>query len=428
MPAGTRPFPIVVALALALNAGCACRDRCAATGCAGAAPQVLECRPAERLPIRPSVSSIAPRDVPPRFDGDVRFCALEEREAQCLAAKNASIANLLDHEADVAAAQPQGLCGHKGGSELTSEVLRLEAVYKRNIAAADALEAFLRLLEAEAGADNLEQRGREMNLVLADISRLQERGIISPVSKPESEGQRLDLWHRQSELGATVNTLNFQLKNLLGVETVGDARIWPQASLAVTADVPDSQQAVNVALANRADLAAVRLVACSNGDDSEVAARTILQLSGGGLGAAPPPTGCLALLLHHGAADDERAARSAQMAELLADRERAARDETLQAIAILEARIAQIAITRQRFAVAQAHLQASEQQQQLTAGAPLGVRKARLDVLAIEQDLLHDAIEWKLAVVKLKEAQGMLAVECGYDAASRVMSRVNCCP
>ncbi|HEV3417855.1 MAG TPA: hypothetical protein VG056_13600 [Pirellulales bacterium] len=371
---------------------------------------------------------IAPQDVPPRFDGDTRFCALEEREAQCLAAKNAPIANLLVHEADAAAAQPQGLCGHKGSSELTSEVLRLEAVYKRNIAAADALEAFLRLLEAEAGADNLEQRGREMNLVLADIGRLQERGIMSPISKPESEGQRLDLWHRQAELGATVNTLNFQLKNLLGVETVGDSRIWPQASLAVTADIPDRQQALNVALANRADLAAVRLVAYSNGDDSDAAARTILQLSGGGMGAAPPPTGCLTLLIHHGAAADERAARSAQMAELLADRERAARDETLQAVAILETRIAQIAISRQRLAVAQAHLQASEQQQQLTAGAPLGVRKARLDVLAIEQDLLHDAIEWKLAVVKLKEAQGLLAVECGYDAASRTMSRTNCCP
>ena len=73
--------------------------------------------------------------------------------------------------------------------------------------------------------------------------------------------------------------------------------------------------------------------------------------------------------------------------------------------------------------MAQAHLQASEQQQQLTSGAPLGVRKARLDLLAVEQDLLHDVIAWKLAVVKLKEAQGLLAVECGYGTGS-----ATCCP
>ena len=146
----------------------------------------------------------------------------------------------------------------------------------------------------------------------------------------------MTLWGQQVELAANVQTLNFQLKNLLGVETIGDARLWPQASLAVIADVPDRQQAVELALANRADLAAVRLVANSGGAESEAAAVAILQLAGGGLGGTPP-SGCLVMLLHHAAADEQRAARAQQMAELLGDRERSVRDETLQAVIILDA-------------------------------------------------------------------------------------------
>ena len=43
-------------------------------------------------------------------------------------------------------------------------------------------------------------------------------------------------------------------------------------------------------------------------------------------------------------------------------------------------------------------------------------------LMAAEQDLFHDVIEWKLAVVKLREAQGALAIECDFTAA------LDCCP
>jgi hypothetical protein len=49
------------------------------------------------------------------------------------------------------------------------------------------------------------------------------------------------------------------------------------------------------------------------------------------------------------------------------------------------------------------------------SASPLSVRTITLDGVAAEQDLLHDVIEWKLAVVKLKQAQGLLATECGWN-------------
>jgi hypothetical protein len=349
--------------------------------------------------------------------GDPALCALAEPMAQCLAARNASIANLLVKESEAVAAQPGGCCRHSDGSELSAELLRLEATQKRNTAAADALTAFLRLVEAEGGATNLEQRGRELDAMLADVERVLERGLPAPVSKSELQGQRLDLWHRQVDVRATIEKLNVQLEDLLGVDLAPGAHFWPEAALRVSPDVPNPDEAVGFALANRADLAALRLAANADGAESLAAARTLLAIAGGGLGTAPPkPHAKFIALVHVHAAADEQQARSQQLAQLLAERQRATRHETWAAAAAVETHLAQIGLTRRRLQVAETYLQTMEQQQRLAEGGAWSVHKARLDRLAVEQDLLHDVIEWKLAVVQLKAAEGLLAIECGYDA------------
>ncbi len=419
---------LTIALSLALYGGCASRNcRSTPTACTPSTQRTFNCQAVERQPVRPDVSLVPPKDTALLVRGPQKFCALAEQNAQCLAATNATIANLLVKEAEAASQPPSGFFAHTRWSPLTSELLKLEATHKRNAAAASALVAFLRLVEAEGGADNLERRAHELDLMLADIHRLQERGLLSPVSKPEIESQRVELWHRQVELRATVGQLNYQLEDLLGVELAADNRFWPQASLGVTIVTPNRDEAVNLSLANRADLAELRLAAGADSQDSMAAARTIFQLAGGGLGSSSLPSCCLGLLVHARSSDCEGPIRRQQMAELLALRQRTARHETLQAVLVVETRLDQVGLTRRRLEIAKAHLTAAEEEQKLTAGAPLNVRKARLDAIAVEQDLLHDVIEWKLALVKLKEAQGLLAVECGYDAA-RFVGPLACGP
>jgi hypothetical protein len=418
---------VTIALSLALSAGCASRNCCPTTTTyAPSAPPAFDCQVVERQAVRPDVSLVPPQGKVLSVSWQQKLCALSEQTAQCLAATNATTANLLLNEAEAVSVQPQRLGAHSHSSPLTSELLRLEATHKRNLAAAAALAAFLRLVEAEGGTDNLQRRGQEMDLMLADISHLQDRGLLSPVSKPEIEGQRVELWHRQVELRATVQQLNYQLEDLLGVEVASDARFWPQASLTVTTVTPNKDEAVNLALAHRADLAALRLAAGADSQDSVAAARTIFQLAAAGLGSSSPPPGCLVLLLHARSSEDEGAIRSQQLAVSLADRQRTVRHETLQAVVVVETRLEQIGLTRRRLEIAKQHQRATEEQQKLTAGAPSNLRKARLDVMAVEQDLLHDVIEWKLALVKLKEAQGLLAVECGYDLAAQTACPLAC--
>lgn len=95
-----------------------------------------------------------------------------------------------------------------------------------------------------------------------------------------------------------------------------------------------------------------------------------------------------------------------------------------QAIATIEARLNQLALSQQRTEALRLHLDNLNRKAEAAPVASFEIRRAKVALLAAEQDLFHDVIEWKVAGVKLREAQGELAVECGYTDA---LSVFNCC-
>ncbi|HEV3138382.1 MAG TPA: hypothetical protein VGZ26_10775, partial [Pirellulales bacterium] len=68
--------------------------------------------------MRPDVSLVRPQGRVPPAGAQQKLCALPEQTAQCLAATNATIANLLVSEAEAAAVQPQRLGAHSRSSSL----------------------------------------------------------------------------------------------------------------------------------------------------------------------------------------------------------------------------------------------------------------------------------------------------------------------
>jgi N-acyl-D-aspartate/D-glutamate deacylase len=131
-------------------------------------------------------------------------------------------------------------------------------------------------------------------------------------------------------------------------------------------------------------------------------------------------------LLHFRAKNDEAAIREEQLQAAVADKERAIRHEVAQAVATLEARLNQIALAERRLEFLGDHREGLRRKAEVTPAATFEVRKATLAVLVAQQDLFHDVIEWKVAVVKLREAQGELAIECGYTDVFEYAA--NCCP
>lgn len=391
----------LLVLALLPASGCATRRCRTQSDCDG--PVVLDCQPVQRQVIAPDVSAIAPRTSVDLVDP--QYCNLQERDAQCLAATTAALAKLLEQEAEALACQPHSL--HQR-SDCLERILYLQATHERNRAAAASLQLFLRLAEAEAGAANVRERVDEVTKLLDDVKRLQAAGVESTISQSSVEAQQLELLHKQIDIEATIDDLNHQLVNLLGVEPL-ESRLWPAADLKVDPAVPDVAVAQQLALRQRCDLAALRLAACC---DVEVM-RSLLGQTNAGLGLSLSSCHALASL-HLLARQCEGDTRSEQLVAAADEQQRMLRNDVARAIANIESRLVQIGLSRKRLEALETQHQRLEKKREIDAAAVFEARKARLDLLAGQQDLLHDVIEWKLAVVRLRELQGELGRECGF--------------
>lgn len=401
-------------LATLLATGCAVHDRCDHCTTGLPPPVLLDCRPVQRGAILADFAGIPPREALPASDA-IPYCALAENEAQCLAATNAPAARALDQEAAAIAAQATSR-HRSSGAESQQQILNLQATQERNKAAAAALVLYWRLAEAEGGVHNLRRRGLVVDRMVSDVQRLQAAGLEPPVSLSTIQAQQLELLHKQIDLEATIDQLNEQLVTLLGAEPAEGSRLWPETAISVSAFVPPLVESQQVALQQRADLDALRLALSVNDPQNLGVSRSVLGQSGTGLGLSAGPSMLLAAF-HFGARRDEAAVRQQQLAGTLAEQERKTHHEVAEAIAILQARVTQIGLSGRRLELLERQLDRLERSRPVEIAAGFEAHRARLDALAAEQDRLHDAIEWKIAGIKLQAAQGELAIQCGFTAA-----------
>jgi hypothetical protein len=402
----TGPVLLLVAIA---TSGCAwSRGDCGPPASAAAAS--LDCQIVEPRPVIPDLTSLPVGLPPPAVHS---YCNLPERGAQCLAAANSSNGNLLEQEAAAARAQPWRLFHKKRLPENAADILQLRATHERNRDASLALQALLHLAEAEKGAMNISRRIQEVGEMLESVKRLQGAGLASPVSSAELDFQRLGLLHQRIEAEATIEQLNHQLAKLLGGDPPPGARFWPDVDLRVDPAAPSVEEVQGLALIQRADLAAIRLAAGSSGSTSS--SWGALMGAPLGVGVAGSTDGRLAGLHPHGS--EQADIRQGQSDTALAQQDRAVSHEAAEAVAIVLARLSQVSLSRERLLVQQRRMEDARLKEQVAPSAGFEARRAMLDVLAAEQDLFHDCIEWKIAVVKLKEAEGELAMECGFLAA-----------
>jgi outer membrane protein TolC len=295
-------------------------------------------------------------------------------------------------------------------------------VHERNRNASTALQLLLRIAAAENAADSLRRQLAEIKDTLADLKRLQIAGLDQPLSPPQTEAQHSEAEHKLAETELTIDQLNEQLAMLLGGELPPGSRYWPDVNLQVNPAIPLLEEAQSLAIIQRADLAALRVAASSSPRETTTAVRAILGPAAGvGLSAAP----CRLLsLLHFRAAADEATTRSDQLHSSIADKQQSIRHEVAQALLTIDTRLNQIALSQRRTESLRLHQDNLQRTSAGVAGASFEIRRARLAVLAAEQDVFHDVIEWKIAAVKLREALGELAIDCGYTDA---LFANNCC-
>jgi hypothetical protein len=285
----------------------------------------------------------------------------------------------------------------------------------RNRSAADALDEFYQLADAEG-------RGELMRATLPVLDRLREtvrkaraEGVRVPVDPDELDRQRASLLGLIAQADAGARALDIDLKRRVGapgrvaerLRTVGDFGVWSGPI--------DLDAGVRLALEGRPDLQALREVYLQLSPDTLPVVRELVR---GRLGPAGPvgdriggplvrPVLSLALAGARARRLDaavlaELTVRRQQLYELIADRERQAADEVRAAAVALAGEATQVALARWR----------AEQLAKKAADAkdkgPLVELPAELESYRARAEVVAAVMSWHRARVKLAAAVGVL--------------------
>ena len=71
-------------------------------------------------------------------------------------------------------------------------------------------------------------------------------------------------------------------------------------------------------------------------------------------------------------------------------------------------------MAKQRWEVWQQRVAGLQEKREADGVTAFDLSAARLELLRAESDTVHRVLAWKIAQAKLKQAQGLLAAECGY--------------
>lgn len=366
--------------------------------------QVVE--PRERVPDLSRLPELA--ELPFPAEVETIWCALSEARASDAAARHSPTANLLDAEASNVRRQflERHHLAHQ--ANLAETVVRLMAQEQRNRSAAQALELLLRLAEVQEGKRNLELSLGEIDEMRQDLEALIQQGIPTPLTPDELESQRLDMLRQQFDLTGQAQQINDHLAELMGDQPVTSQQYWPELSLQVDYFELDHEELEAIALDRRAELRALRLVASQPADFSAQLGPLLLGTMIPGVGANVTARPGLFPGRQRGSSWEEQT-RQGQIRQVLAAREGAVRREVAEAGHGVEQSYPRLIWAARRLELARNHLEALEQQHALVSGAPLEVRRARLETYLLRQEVLHEVIEWKLYLAKLQAAQGLLA-------------------
>jgi hypothetical protein len=346
-----------------------------------------------------------------------QYKAITDADAQCTAAANSPLANLVVTERDMIDVNESKRRGKPSrASQLQYDLLGFREVDERNKTAALAMEMFYRLSEAESGRDSLARSFTETGQLLESLKDLKDRGLEIPQELSTLERQNLELNDQRQELDQALGQLNAQLGRMLGMDVNDETPIWPEWDWTVTAP-PDANVVIAQAIAHRADLGALDYLIRNLDDDTLSSARTALQRIEATMGAPLAGTGGGLLNNCFGCSSTDREVdtRRMQLVKARVELEREIVSTVRDRSQTLLARLRQVTVAAEQRISWQNELVRLRRKVELGEANRFKVGEAQLEFIAAERDLVRALVAWKVAEMKLKEAAGLLALECGFS-------------
>jgi hypothetical protein len=370
-------------------------------------------------------ASLQPADPSSNPASAFAYRALPPHLCQCLAAKNAPLADGLDRQRrqlEQQDANASCLSGRKSENQRAFQeaMLLYSALEIRDQAAGTALRWYYQLAGAEAKTDLLNTSLERSRDTLRRVERLKELGIPLPAPIEEYQRQLVELQLQQAQNQLTIEELNSELRVALGYSSSPPWRIVPDPGLPLGSEtVVDAETAVQLGLAQRPQLLLLRSMIVNLDRDTLGSARSLLQSLNPLMAMSSPGPSCklaamLKVLHIQPGQDDEVERVRAQLRGYLRERERTVETEIREAVYEVRTRREVTYLAREASDRWQERIRDLEKQHRQGMPVFAELTKTYMESYKAQGEVIKAFLGWKIAAVKLKQAQGILPAECGY--------------
>ncbi|REJ91661.1 MAG: TolC family protein [Planctomycetota bacterium] len=297
---------------------------------------------------------------------------------------------------------------------LRYRLLQLRAAEAANLAAGRALQAFYGLAEARRQRELVDASLARLDEALADLESIRDRGIAAEVDQHQLALQRSQLQRRRTEVETAIVSANSTLKLLLGEWPASDAEYDPQVEPPAFPAF-DRAQSAGTAISQRPDLNAARLVLSSMSRNSSTTVVGMLQQTYPGSTIPVPGGGCALsslLAIHDG--DQVLSVRRRQADRLLNAMKRSAVDEVVRYGREASNHLEEMALAERD--VSRTDQKIADLQDLRASGRStyFDVVRVELQRIESESEVVRHRFAAETAFAKLRQAEGALAVECGW--------------
>ncbi|MCH2115330.1 MAG: hypothetical protein MK171_10530 [Pirellulales bacterium] len=300
---------------------------------------------------------------------------------------------------------------------LDRDLLSLHAYDLRNTAAASALKAYYQLAGLEAQKHYLNSGREELRKTLSRIEKVIAEGLTLPqdiehsavaskLSQLEDQALQLEFLRIQ---------LNGQLQTLIGCPLDEYSFFWPQVDWKADLRPVDIELEVASGLDTRSDLQGLSLVLCKFRKHTLSVARGVLKFADSTVGTVEPQDGWIHVARCFRCNEKEVPIRCRQLALFYKHSKQGATAE-------IKSAAYKIGLQQQKIVVAQGDVEQLEKRlAEMSAKRDLEdvsifeLSEMRGRIYEAEADLIRQTVALYVARIELKEAQDMLALECGFS-------------
>jgi hypothetical protein len=380
------------------------------------------------LPLQQLAATLLPPP-PGELQVPTDYRALAPQVCQCLAVKHAPLADSLDsqrRQLEQQRAKTECLKDRKSEKQraFQESILLYSALEIRDQAAGQALEWYYQLAGAEAKTDLLNLGLEQAGDTLKRAKQMKALGIELPAPLEDYQRQRIELQLQEAQNQLSIEQLNSKLRMAMGYESTNAWRFEPDAGIPLGSEtVADVESAVQLGLSQRPQLLLLRSMIANLDRDTLNSANSFLQTLSPLLAMSSPKSSCkmvqmLGKMFHVQPGQDGDVERIRnQLREFLRERERTVAAEIREAAYEVNARRQAVVLARRAAARWKQHIDDLEKEHKEGIRGVAELSKVRMDSYKARGEVIREFLGWKIAAVKLKQAQGILPAECGYTDA-----------